>query len=249
VGDMSASCPMELVICKRENGTTTQKSLFLDADWMRISYANMDFILLSSLVGTLLLLITISYDIACQWWRNFFTRMEEMPDWLKLPPTVNLRFRVPKFHLPVHVKRCWAPFSFNFTPWVGRTDGEGVERNWSWLNGIARCVSMMGLGGRWDTLDDFCNYHNWRKTVNLGKLKDFWGGFSLAYATISGDQLLRKLTVAVPEAVVHHRALCAFSEGLREEHGDVVGEWEQQVLAWEADNTRFCPYDLPEESR
>ena len=25
-------------------------------------------------------------------------------------------------------------------------------------------------------------------------------------------------------------------------------EWEQQVLEWEADNTRFCPYDLPEES-
>lgn len=35
-----------------------------------------------------------------------------------------------------------------------------------------------------------------------------------AYANILGDQLLRKLTIAVPEAVVHHRALCAFSEGL-----------------------------------
>ena len=134
----------------------------------RYRYANMDFILLSALVGTALSLITISYDIACQWSRHFRERMETMPSWLHLPSALQLRFRVPKFHLPVHAKKCWAPFSFNFTQWVGRTDGEGVERNWSWLNGIARCVSMMGRGGRWDTLDDFCNYHNWRKTVTLG---------------------------------------------------------------------------------
>jgi hypothetical protein len=41
--------------------------------------------------------------------------------------------------------------------------------------------------------------------------------------TISGDQLLCKLTIAILEAVVHYRALCAFSDSLQEEHGDVVG--------------------------
>jgi hypothetical protein len=133
-------------------------------------YANMDFIFLSAIVTTTIMLMTISYDIACQWSRNFFTRMAQMPSYMHLPKTLTLQFRVPKFHLPGHIKKCWAPYSFNFTKWVGRTDGEGVERNWSWLNGIARCVSMMGPGGRWDTLDDFCNYSNWRKTVTLGML-------------------------------------------------------------------------------
>jgi hypothetical protein len=63
-----------------------------------------------------------------------------------------------------------------------------------------------------------------------------------------GAQLLRKLTLAIPEAIVHHRALQAFTEGLRLQHGDVVDVWEEQVLAWEENQTNFCPYDLPEES-
>ena len=128
----------------------------------------MDYLFLLSLARTTLFLITISYDIACEYSRNIWSRMYKMPSWLHIPDSTKIRFRVPKFHLPAHVAKCWAPFSFNFTKWVGRTDGEGVERNWSWLNGIARCVSMMGPGGRWDTLDDFCNYHNWRKTTGAG---------------------------------------------------------------------------------
>jgi hypothetical protein len=74
---------------------------------------------------------------------------------------------VAKFHLQDHKPKCHVPYSFNFAPGVGRTDGEGVERNWSTLNGVASSVSMMGPGGWWDTLDNFCNYLNWRKTVSL----------------------------------------------------------------------------------
>ena len=129
----------------------------------------MDFIFLSSLVGCALKMITVSYDIACQWSRNFRDRMNQLPLSLRLLPELNINFAVPKYHLTVHSKKCWAPFSLNYRRWVGRTDGEGVERNWASLNGIARCTSMMGAGGRWDTLDDFFNHHNWRKTVNLGK--------------------------------------------------------------------------------
>ncbi|KAF8873404.1 hypothetical protein BD779DRAFT_1613679 [Infundibulicybe gibba] len=139
-------------------------------------YVNMDFIFLSSIVATSLLMITISYDIACQWSKNFMTRMKDMPANLKMPSHVQIQYRVPKFHLPAHTEKCHAPYSFNFTRWVGRTDGEGVERNWSSLNGTARCVAVMRPGGRQDTLDDFCNFGNWRKTVGLG------------------DALLRKLT-------------------------------------------------------
>jgi hypothetical protein len=65
---------------------------------------------------------------------------------------------------------------------------------------------------------------------------------------ITGDHLLRKLTLAIPEAIVHHRALSAFTDGMRLDHGDIVDEWEKEVLLWEADNTQPCPYDLSEES-
>ena len=56
------------------------------------------------------------------------------------------------------------------------------------------------------------------------------------------------MTLAIPEAVIHHRAFCAFSDGIREESPDVLAEWEQQVRKWEADPTAFCPYEQPEES-
>jgi hypothetical protein len=128
----------------------------------------MDYIFFSSLVGTALTTITVSYDIACQWSINLLAWMKRLPQRMHLPDNVKLVFRVPKFYLPAHVQKCWAPFSFNFARGVGRTDGEGVERMWSSLNSVARCVSMMGPGGQTDTLDDFCNDHNWLKTMSIG---------------------------------------------------------------------------------
>ena len=169
-----------------------------------------------------------------------------MPTWLQLPESLRLQFRVPKFHLPAHVPRCWAPYSFNFAKGVGRTDGEGVERNWSWLNGIARSLSMMGPGGRSDTLDDFCNYHNWRKTTALGERDGITG--AARCLPLPGKQLLRRLTLAIPEAVLHHRAFTAFSEGIRDAQPQTLIMWQRQAFEWENGLSDLCPYELPDES-
>ncbi|KAJ7807698.1 hypothetical protein B0H14DRAFT_3091221 [Mycena olivaceomarginata] len=96
-------------------------------------YSNMDYIWFSSLIGITLLTVIASYDIACQWGRKFWQRAKKMPAELQLPAWMEVIFKVPKFHLPPHIKACHVPFSFNFTKGVGRTDGEGVERNWSWV--------------------------------------------------------------------------------------------------------------------
>lgn len=127
----------------------------------------MDYILLTVLTSTLLMFVTVSYDIACQYYRHFFPRMEAMPEGLQIPSWCTLWFRVPKLHLVGHIPWCRPRFSFNYTPKSGVTDGEGVERQWAWLNSIAPSVSMMRAGGRWDALNDFCNYWNWSKTVSL----------------------------------------------------------------------------------
>ena len=129
----------------------------------------MDYLFLSSILGANITNIIGSYDIACQWGKNFHHRANDAltPPHLRPSPTTDIRFVVPKFHLEAHNAKCQAPFSFNYSVGVGRTDGEGVERNWSSLNGIASSVAMMGPGARWDTIDDFCNFANWRKTVEL----------------------------------------------------------------------------------
>jgi Kyakuja-Dileera-Zisupton transposase len=129
----------------------------------------MDYLFLSSIVGTAVNSIIISYDIICQWGKNFNMRSKnpKLSNTLRLPSSISLQFIVPKFHLPAHIPKCHGPFLFNYASGVGRTDGEGIEQNWSALNGIAPSVSMMGPGGRWDTLDDVCNYMNWWKTISL----------------------------------------------------------------------------------
>lgn len=129
----------------------------------------MDYLFLMALVGFVYQLVFLSYDIACQWSTHLFSRVAEYPPHMRLPTATHFHFLVPKFHLAAHTAKCFGPYSFNFCRGSGRDDGEGVERIWSSLNGIARCTSMMGAGGRWDTLDDFCNFHNWSKTCSLGK--------------------------------------------------------------------------------
>ena len=85
----------------------------------------------------------------------------------------NLIACVPTFHLQAHNTPCHAPFSFNFKHGMGHIDGEGPERNWAALNGAAPSTKEMGPGARSDTLDDFCNFHNWKKIISYGKSQLF----------------------------------------------------------------------------
>ncbi|KAF9493806.1 hypothetical protein BDN71DRAFT_1483327 [Pleurotus eryngii] len=124
-------------------------------------YANMDYIFLSSIMATSLFLVTITYDIACQWYWNFFTHMTQLPSALQLSSHIDVCFCIPKFHLADHKESCHAPFSLNYTKWVGQTNSEGIECIWLWLNKVSHSVSMMGQGGQQNMLDDFCNFWNW----------------------------------------------------------------------------------------
>jgi len=57
------------------------------------------------------------------------------------------------------------------------------------------------------------------------------------------------MSLALPQAVIHHRALSAFTESLQAEHAGQVAEWETQVQKWELNHALPCPYDLPEQSK
>lgn len=131
----------------------------------------MDYLLCSSLQGVGLKMVCSSYDVACSYFLNFFRRMPLLPRALHIPSSLLRQFHtmVPKFHLQAHAEKCQSNFNFNFCPGVGRTEGEGPERNWDELNGQAPSTAEMGPGHRWETLDDCCGWANWRKTTGLGK--------------------------------------------------------------------------------
>jgi hypothetical protein len=58
------------------------------------------------------------------------------------------------------------------------------------------------------------------------------------------------MTLAIREAVIHHRALVAFTESLQADNDKLVSEWEDMVLRWELDPLNVqCPYEIPEESK
>jgi hypothetical protein len=133
----------------------------------------MDYLFASSVAGAVgLRRLAVSYDVGCQWFTNFWRRMLLLPDHLHLPFSVSaVKALVPKFHLQSHEEKCHSLFSFNFLWGAGRTEGEGVERNWDMLNGHGPSTAEMVPGHRWESLDDCCGWVNWRKTMGLGMCK------------------------------------------------------------------------------
>ncbi len=91
--------------------------------------------------------MVISYDIACQWYRNVFARCENLPEevafdlWLR-----EIEFVIPKFHIAAHGPDCQCRFSLNFRRFMGRTDGENIERGWAWMNPASLSTREMGPG-------------------------------------------------------------------------------------------------------
>ncbi|KAF8078862.1 hypothetical protein FPV67DRAFT_1558069 [Lyophyllum atratum] len=181
-------------------------------------YVNMDYFFLSSLSQNTPKRVVVSYDIACQWARNLATRCHFYPP---NPFQDQCLYLVPKFHLPAHQPPCHINFSFNFTPHVGRTDGEAPERGWAAINAVANSTKEMGPGSRRDTLDDHFGDYNWRKVITLA------------------SSLLRKLKEARSERSEHVAAFVHFDAALPEE--DTV-EWTRLVQLWESDGNNANPF-------
>ncbi|KAJ7025052.1 hypothetical protein C8F04DRAFT_968268 [Mycena alexandri] len=179
-------------------------------------YCNLDFLLLSALLTFAMWYIVVSYDIACQYSKKFWERMEKLPKHMQLTiKEENLWWKVPNFHLPPHKWPCHSPFSFHYMFGAGMSHGEGVEQNWSFSNGAAASTKLMGPGGRAATLEDIFGFHN--------------------YDRIYVDRVLpKRLAVNIKEGGKHRAALLAFTEGLEATRANEVREWREWVLRWES---------------
>ncbi|KAJ6518333.1 hypothetical protein C8R47DRAFT_1205389 [Mycena vitilis] len=70
-------------------------------------YSNMDYILLSAVLGITALYLAISYDIACQWQINLPGRLAAMPEHMRLNlAVITLLFGLPVWHAAAHEKSC-----------------------------------------------------------------------------------------------------------------------------------------------
>jgi hypothetical protein len=133
----------------------------------------MDYMFINSIDDSELVEFFVSYDIACQWHKNIWDRMQIYPTAVR--ERMHQRyyvFLVPKFHLPAHIESCNINFSFLLTRYVGQTDGEAPERGWSNINRMATSTREMGPNLRREVLDDHFNDWNWKKILGLGKCEN-----------------------------------------------------------------------------
>ncbi|KAH8110267.1 hypothetical protein DFH11DRAFT_1547578 [Phellopilus nigrolimitatus] len=168
-----------------------------------------------SIVGALVTLTLVTYDIACQWSKKLSARVREYPLHLQAAffyMIVNVA--VPKFHLKGHGQPCQSPYSLNLLRHSARTDGEGIERGWSHINPIAMATREMGPGFRHDTIDDHWSAWNWHKIIGLGFI------------------LLRKLTEA---EAMHAKHRAKFNELSQTFEVGVVATWSTMVDIWQKD--------------
>ena len=130
----------------------------------------MDYIILSAIVGITLLRLLISYDIACQWWRNLASRMANYPEHLCMDlDTIDVVAAVPSFHIRAHGPACQQAFSLAFLLWVGRTVGEEVETGWSHMDPATPSIKEMAPGHRHKVLNDHWGGWNFRKILNFSE--------------------------------------------------------------------------------
>jgi hypothetical protein len=204
---------------------------------------NIDYLFFCALQGSRIKNLVISYDIACQWSKNIWKRMAEMPECLQFDhKSREITFLVPKFHLPAHILACHIAYSFNLTPNVGRTDGEGVERGWANINPLATSTKEMGPGSRRDAIDDHFSDANWKKFVGLGMwFKSISWAVLLPLHSSLGRSLMRRVVEAgecVGDYVMAHEAL---EQALRPAD---LAKWKVEMEAWEADSTKPNPFKV-----
>ncbi|KAJ7896246.1 hypothetical protein B0H14DRAFT_2558175 [Mycena olivaceomarginata] len=166
---------------------------------------------------------TISYDIVCQWWKHLMECL------LLLPPLVRcaivlgmIFFVIPKMHIEGHGIECGTLYSLKLIPGSGQTDGEGIERPWANIGGIASSTRIMGPGAHHNMIDDHWAYWNWQKLILLA-------------AT-----LRRKLDTALEQQVVQQEALDRFSL-VQQDH---IEGWKKMIHDFEEDPTLTNPYKV-----
>ena len=134
----------------------------------------MDLALLSMLLPAInsgISCVLVSYDIGCQWHKNFQKQLSLYPisSSFQLSSLSYWRVVMPKFHLSGHGKNCQLNYNINFTKGTARMSGEMIESGWAQSGSMAIWTRENGPFARRAVLDDHWGAENWRKLRRLRK--------------------------------------------------------------------------------
>ena len=201
----------------------------------------MDYLFYHSIQQSWLKNFIISYDIACQWSVNLKERMFAFDhEFFLFNGATQVKFFVPKFHLPAHISACQSKYSFNFGKGVGQTEGEAPKRGWLDTNALALSTREMGLGSRRDTLDYHFGDHNRQKVTSISKYYRNQREWCITDCLTKGASLCRKLVSAATDmaehTISHNELSSTFSE-------EILDLWTKQVKVWENDPTQLNSFE------
>ncbi|XDV31418.1 hypothetical protein PO909_034107 [Leuciscus waleckii] len=103
--------------------------------------------------------LRVVYDIACVVASHLNKSGEGIPP--------NISLAVPAFHIYGHKLPCQIKYSTRRLSGFGLTDGEGMERLWSFLRRFARVTKEMTPSHRLDLLTDALLHYGRRKSTDL----------------------------------------------------------------------------------
>ena len=107
------------------------------------------------------------YNIFCQWFINFESRVNHSP-YISVPDGMEVLGGIGDFHVKGHVDDCFARFALVYIIGSGVIDGEILEMLWSMLNETSWCAKGATLAHRNKILDDHMNHSNWKKLIGMG---------------------------------------------------------------------------------
>ncbi|KAJ7805682.1 hypothetical protein B0H14DRAFT_3153313 [Mycena olivaceomarginata] len=149
------------------------------------------------------------------WIIHVAERMTRLPAHMQLDLSrVKVQYGLPVWHAASHTGDCQEDNSLSFKPGVGKTDGEGIERN------LGRSQSR---GARNEGDVTRIDNHNFLKNLT------------------HSQTLKRKLVVALAERQTQVQAFAAVNDGINK---DVLKHWKKMIRDWLQDNTMPNPYVL-----
>ncbi|KIM87974.1 hypothetical protein PILCRDRAFT_3683 [Piloderma croceum F 1598] len=191
----------------------------------REKYCNMDYIILLAIISITLLRLVITYDIACQWSKNFASWMVEYPEHMHVDlDRVEVRTAVPGFHICAHGADCQRLFSLGLMLWVANTVGKEVESGWAHMNVASPSIQEMGPSNMHESLNDHWGSWNFQKII--------------MFRTLFRKRFKEAFTMRAKHQELFNKFNVTFKPG-------TVQKWEAAVRAWDVDEDIANPYEEP----
>ncbi|KAK7692299.1 hypothetical protein QCA50_003924 [Cerrena zonata] len=133
-------------------------------------YRYMDYAFLNALnYISFLLLFMLMYDIMCQWFPNFFARIQvqAVSELIKIRDDIVIKRAIGLFHVHGHVKECYPRYASTFIRGAGIVDGEIIETLWHVLNDTASSARAMSWYHRQEYIDCHMGDSNWKKLTRM----------------------------------------------------------------------------------